>query len=561
MNKPWLQQYPDGVTAEVGDISWFSMADFFAAAVKKYANRPAVGNLGTQISYARLDELSTDLANFFSRELALAHGSRVAVMMPNLIQQAVAILGVLKAGMVVVNINPLYTPFELEHPLKDSGAEAIIILENFCHVLEIVLRKTHLRHVITTGVGDLLDFPKSWIVNFVVRTVKRKVPKFAIPNAIPFKSALARGGKTEFQAPRIDLDDIALLQFTGGTTGISKSAVLTHRNLLNNIQQTTLWITHGAKPEKTLTPGRETVINALPLYHIFSLTAGFFTFLNLGGLNYLITNPRDLPAFMKELKRVPFSCIPGVNTLFNRLMNTPGFEKIDFSSLKLTVGGGMAVQRSVAERWKAMTGCTMIEGYGLTETSPVVSANPLNLQDFKGSIGLPLPSTEISIRDERDREVPLGESGELWVRGPQVMKGYWNRPDETAKVLSPDGWLRTGDIGRVDEQGYIYLVDRKKDMIIVSGFNVFPNEVEAVLTGHPDVAEAGVIGIEDSECGEVVKAFVVTKNPKLEEKQLIRYCREHLTPYKVPKFIQFVNDLPKSEIGKVLRRKLRAITA
>ncbi|MGH8557014.1 MAG: AMP-binding protein [Methylococcales bacterium] len=561
MNKPWIRQYPEGIPAEAGCVPWSSIPDFFALAVRNYPDHPAVANMGTRLSYTRLDELSSDLANYLSRNLGLAKGSRVGVMMPNLLQHAVAILGILKAGLIVVNINPLYTPSELEHQLRDSGAEAIIILENFCHVLASVLPGTRVQHVIRTSIGDLLTFPKSLVVNFAVKYIKRMVPKYGIPNTISLQTALAKGGNTQFQPPRIDLDDTAVLQYTGGTTGVSKSAVLSHRNLLINVQQATLWISHGAAPDKKITSGREIAINALPLYHIFSLTAIFFTFLNLGGLNYLITNPRDLPAFIKELKRIPFTCMPGVNTLFNRLMNTRGFEEIDFSTLKLCVGGGMAVQRSVAERWKALTGCTLIEGYGLTETSPAVSLNPLNLKSYNGSIGLPLPSTECSIRDDEDRQLPIGQIGELWIRGPQVMKEYWNRPDETAKVLTPDGWLKTGDIARIDEQGYIYLVDRKKDLIIVSGFNVFPNEIESVIGSHPDVLECGVIGIEDADCGEAVGAFVVKRNPGLDEQQLIRYCRERLTPYKVPKSIKFVTDLPKSDIGKVLRRKLREFAA
>lgn len=559
MDKPWLKQYPREMPVEAGSVPWSSIPDFFASVVGKYPHRPAVANLGTRLSYTRLDEISSNLANYLSHELRLPKRSRVAIMMPNLLQHAVAILGVLKAGLIVVNINPQYTAPELKHQLTDSGAQAIIILENFCHVLASALPATQIQHVINTSIGDLLTFPKSLAVNFVVKHIKRMVPEYAIPNCISFKSALAKGKKLPFRAPEIDLDEPAILQYTGGTTGICKSAVLSHRNLLINMQQATLWISHGAQPAKQIVPGREIVINALPLYHIFSLTAGFLTFINLGSLNYLITNPRDLPAFVKELKRVPFTCMPGVNTLFNRLMNTPGFKDLDFSTLKLCVGGGMAIQRSVAERWKTLTGCTLTEGYGLTETSPAVCINPLNLENYNGSIGLPLPSTNCSIRNDSDRELPSGEIGELWVKGPQVMQGYWKRPDETEKVLTKDGWLKTGDIARIDEDGYVYLVDRKKDLIIVSGFNVFPNEIELVISHHPDVLECGVIGIEDADCGEVVMAFVVKKNPGLDEQQLIHHCRERLTPYKVPKSIRFETELPKSDIGKVLRRKLREL--
>ncbi|MGR9107755.1 MAG: AMP-binding protein [Gammaproteobacteria bacterium] len=562
MDKPWLKHYPEGVPEKIGAIPWLSIPDFFASIVAKYPKNPAVANLGTQFSYTRLDELSSHLANYLSQDLGLAHGSRVAIMMPNLLQHAVAILGIFKAGLVVVNINPQYTAPEVLHHLKDSGAKAIIILDNFRHVLAAALPESPVQHVISTGVGDLLAFPKSVAVNFVIRHVKRMVPKSTLKKTIPFKTALARGSRLTYRPPAVGPEDTAILQYTGGTTGVCKSAVLTHRNLLTNMQQATLWISSpGAPPEKRLIPGQEIVINALPLYHIFSFTASFLTFINLGGLNYLITNPRDLPTFVKEMRRVPFTCLPGVNTLFNRLMSTPGFKDLDFSTLKLCVGGGMAVQQSVAERWKAMTGCPLIEGYGLTETSPAVCMNPVTLDDFNGSIGLPLPSTDCSIRDEEGHPLPIGETGELWIKGPQVMQGYWNRIDETAKVLSPEGWLRTGDIARFDENGYLYLMDRKKDMIIVSGFNVFPNDIEFVISNHPDTVECGVIGIQDEGCGEVVMAFVVKNNPELNEADLIHYCRQHLTSYKVPKSIVFVNEIPKSDIGKVLRRKLRELTA
>jgi long-chain acyl-CoA synthetase len=559
MNKPWLRQYPEGMPAELAPVPWTSIPDFFASVVEKYADRPAVASMGTQISYRRLDELSSRLANYLSQGLNLPLGSRVAIMIPNLLPHTIAIIGILKAGLVVVNINPLYTPSELKNQLQDSGAAAIIILDNFCHVLATVLDSTPVQHVIRTSIGDLLTFPKSLAANFVVKRIKKLVPKFKIHGSVAFKTALVKGSKFTYLAPEITLDDTAILQYTGGTTGISKSAMLSHRNLLMNMQQATVWISHGAVPGKQIEPGREIVINALPLYHIFSLTACFLTFLNLGSLNYLIANPRDLTTFVRELRRIPFTCLPGVNTLFHRLMDAPGFQNLDFSTLKITVGGGMAVHPAVAERWKALTGCTLIEGYGLTETSPAVCMNPLNLEKFNGSIGLPLPSTDCSFHDEEGRLLPFGEVGELWIKGPQVMQGYWNRPDETEKVLTADGWLKTGDIARIDENGYIYLLDRKKDMIIVSGFNVFPNDIEAVINTHPDALECGVIGIEDEICGESVIAFVVKRNPQLDEQQLMLYCRERLTPYKVPKSIVFVADLPKSDIGKVLRRKLREL--
>ncbi len=559
MNKPWILQYPEGIPAEVGPVPWISIPDFFASVVENYPNRPAVASMGTQFTYKRFDELSSRLASYLSLELRLPAGSRVAIMIPNLLQHAVAIIGILKAGLVVVNINPLYTPSELKNQLNDSGATAIIILDNFCHVLASVLDSTPVQHVIRTSIGDLLTFPKSVAANFVVKRIKKLVPKFEIRGSVAFKTALAKGSKFQYRAAEITLDDTAILQYTGGTTGVCKSAMLSHGNLLINMQQATVWISHGSAPGKQVEPGREIVINALPLYHIFSLTACFLTFLNLGSLNYLIANPRDLTTFIRELGRIPFTCLPGVNTLFKRLMDAPGFQDLDFGTLKITVGGGMGVQPSVAERWKALTGCTLIEGYGLTETSPAVSMNPLNLIKFNGSIGLPLPSTDCSIHDDDGGLLPFGEVGELWVNGPQVMQGYWNRPDETEKVLTPDGWLKTGDIARIDEDGFIYLLDRKKDLIIVSGFNVFPNDVEAVINTHPDALECGVIGIEDDLCGEAVIAVVVKRNPGLDEQQLMLYCRERLTPYKVPKSIIFVTDLPKSDIGKVLRRKLREL--
>lgn len=560
-NRPWINQYPKGVPVEAGEIPWTSIPDFFVAKVQKYSDRPAVENMGTQLSYSQLNENSDHLANYLSQELSIPKGSRVAIMMPNLLQHTIAILGTLKASLIVVNINPLYTARELKHQLVDSSAEAIIILDNFCHVLVSVIQETSIKHVITTALGDLLRFPKSTVTNFAVKYVKRLVPKYSIEDAIPLKTALAKGSNLKYIPPDSNPDDTAVLQYTGGTTGVCKSAVLSHRNLLTNMQQATLWISHGSVPEKAIVPGQEIVITALPLYHIFSLTANFLTFLNIGSLNYLITNPRDLKSFVKELHRVPFTCITGVNTLFNHLMHTPGFDQLDFSTLKITIGGGMAVQRSVAEEWNEITACTLIEAYGLTETSPAVCINPLGLNSYNGSIGLPISSTECSIHDDDGHTLPIGQTGELWVKGPQVMKGYWNRPDETAKTLTPDGWLKTGDIARIDQDGYVYLVDRKKDLIIVSGFNVFPNDIESVISSHSDVLECGVIGIEDEECGEAITAFVVKKNSELDEQKLIDYCREHLTAYKVPKSIQFVTDLPKSNIGKILRRELREIAA
>ena len=557
--KPWIQHYPPGIPAEIQELPWTSIPDFFASVVAKFADRPAVANMGTQLTYTRLEGESSCLANYLREDLQLASGSRVAIMMPNLLQHAVAILGILKAGLILVNINPLYSARELSHQLNDSGSKTIIILDSFCHVLASVLPNTPVKNVVVTSVGDLLDFPKSLVVNLTVKYIRRMVPAFTIRQSVSFKTALSRGREVRYRPLPGTLNDTAVLQYTGGTTGVCKSAVLSHRNLLTNMMQATEWISHGTPPGKSIVPGQEIVVTALPLYHIFSLTASFLTFINLGGLVYLITNPRDLKGFIKELDRVPFTCLPGVNTLFNHLIHTPGFADLDFSTLKISLGGGMAVQQSVADQWKKLTGSTLIEAYGLTETSPAVCINPLNIDRHNGSVGLPISSTECTIRDDDGNTVTSDKVGELWVRGPQVMQQYWNRPDETKKVLTADGWLKTGDIARMDGKGYVYLVDRKKDMIIVSGFNVFPNEIESVISSYPGVMECGVIGVDDEECGEAVTAFVVKKDPALEEHQLLAYCRQQLTAYKVPKSVNFVEDLPKSNVGKILRRELRTL--
>ncbi len=557
MDKPWLKQYPEGIPAEIGPGEYTSIANFFETVTQKHPDNPAFSNMGTVLTYQQAEEYSRYLANFLRHELELEKGERVAIMMPNLLQHAVAILAILRAELVVVNVNPLYTPRELEHQLKDSGAKAIIVLENFCHVLASVIDKTSLAHVITTRLGDMLHAPKSVVVNFVVKYVKRLVPAYSIPNRLDFKRALQAGRRHDFVPVDTMLNDIAFLQYTGGTTGICKSAVLTHGNLLTNMQQATQWITHGAKKGKETKFGQEIVIASLPLYHIFSLTASFLTFMNIGGLIHLITNPRDLPNFVKELRNNRFTAIPGVNTLFNHLLNTPGFSELDFSELKITIGGGMAIQRNVAEKWKAVTGCTVIEAYGLTETSPAVCINPLNAEEHNGSIGLPISSTDCCIIDESGEQLPFGETGELCIRGPQVMQGYWNRPEETANVFTADGWFKTGDIAKIMDDGYIYLVDRKKDIILVSGFNVFPNDIESVICSHPGVMECGVIGIPDDDTGEAVKAFIVKKHPSLDEIAIREYCRDKLTPYKIPKRIVFIDELPKSNIGKILRRELR----
>jgi long-chain acyl-CoA synthetase len=473
-------------------------------------------------------------------------------MMPNVPQYMIALFGALRAGYVVVNVNPLYTPRELEHQMNDSGAEAIVILENFAHTLEEAIRHgVRLRNVVVTSLGDLFPGVKGIITNLVVRYVKKMVPKWHIPQAVRWQQALAAGAKQNLQPVEVGHDDIAFLQYTGGTTGVAKGAVLLHRNILANVAQATAWIRSAVKE------GEEVVITALPLYHIFALTANCMTFTALGGLNVLIPNPRDIPGFVQELRRWRFTVMTGVNTLFNALLNNPDFAKLDFSAFKVTLGGGMAVQEAVAKRWKQVTGRPLLEAYGLTETSPAVTINPVTLQDYNHSIGLPLPSTEISIRSDRGVELPIGAEGELCVRGPQVMKEYWNRPDETAKVFTEDGFLRTGDVAKIDENGFIYLVDRKKDMILVSGFNVYPNEVEDVIALHPGVLEVAVVGVPDEKSGEAVKAFVVKKDPALTEAEIIAWCRERLTGYKVPKRVEFRDELPKTNVGKILRRALR----
>ncbi len=551
MEKIWLKSYPPGVPEYVDLDVYHSIIDVFEQAIERFGSQPCFSNFGTTLSYDDMDRLTDQLASYLQNLPGLERGDRVAIMMPNVLQNPISIFATLRAGFTVVNTNPLYTARELKHQLVDSGAKAIIVMENFCHTLEEVIAESPVEHVVTTQLGDLLKFPKNLIVNFVVKRVKKMVPAFSLPARVAFTQALARGASQPHEPVHCDHEDLAFLQYTGGTTGVAKGAMLTHRNLIANMQQASAWIKDVVKD------GEEIIITALPLYHIFSLTANCLTFMKVGALNYLITNPRDMPGFVKELQGVRFTAITGVNTLFNGLMNTPGFEQIDFSGLKLSLGGGMAVQQPVAERWQKLTGVPLLEAYGLTETSPAVCINPLNLEKFNGAIGLPVPSTEVSIRDEDGNELPLGEAGELCVRGPQVMKGYWQRPEETAKVLSADGWLKTGDVAKVDENGYVYIVDRLKDMILVSGFNVFPNEIETVIAGHDGVLEVGVVGEPDDESGEVVKAVVVRKDPALTEADLIAYCREYLTGYKVPKIVEFREELPKTNVGKILRRKLR----
>ncbi|HRP86610.1 MAG TPA: long-chain-fatty-acid--CoA ligase [Gammaproteobacteria bacterium] len=552
MEKIWLKEYPQGVPAEIDVDEFPSLREFLEQSFAKYRSLPAFTNMGHSISFGELDEMSRYLGGWLQKNAGLAKGDRVAVMMPNIIQYAVAVAAILRAGLTVTNINPLYTPRELEHQLKDSGAKAIIIVENFARTLEKVRHNTAVKTVVITAIGDMLPVPKRQLVNFVIRKVKKMVPEYNIPDAVSFHKALKEGKWQTLDRPELDHDDVAFLQYTGGTTGVAKGAILTHRNIIANLLQARAWL------NATVTEGQSIVITPLPLYHIFSLTANFFTFTLMGGNNILITNPRDMPGFIKELKKHKFTFITGVNTLFNGLLNTPGFDEVDFSSLKATLGGGMAVQRAVAERWKEVTGKPLIEAYGLTETSPAACINPMTNTEFNGSIGLPISSTEVSIRDEDGRELGIGAVGEICIRGPQVMAGYWNRPDETAKVMLEGGWFRSGDMGRMDDQGYIYIEDRKKDMILVSGFNVYPNEVEGVVVMHPAVLEAAAVGIPDEKSGEIVKLFVVCREGQsVAEKELIDFCRESLTGYKVPRLVEFRKELPKTNVGKILRRELR----
>ena len=556
VKKIWLKNYSVGMPAEIDADLFMSIPDLFEKIAIKFADRPACHNLGYTMSYGELERLSRDFAAFLQGLSGMAKGERVAIMAPNLLQYPVALFGILRAGMTVVNINPLYTPREVEHQLKDSGAKAIVILENFASILQQVLRNTPVEHVITTQFGDLLPWPKRWIVNLVIKKVKKMVPAWRIDGAIRFRAALARGVATLLKPVQVTREDIALLQYTGGTTGVAKGAMLTHRNILANVEQTGVWI--SVRFEE----GTEIAIAPLPMYHIFCLTSTL-SFMKWGSLIVLITNPRDLPALVKELGRWKFSVMTGVNTLFNSLLHTPGFDQLDFSSLKVVVGGGAAVQKPVAERWQQVTGRYITEAYGLTETSPGVSANPLGTP-WNGNVGFPLPSTDVSIRDNSFTELPVwtGEgdiekhTGEICVRGPQVMKGYWNHPAETAKVMQ-DGWLKTGDVGHLDADGYVTITDRKKDMILVSGFNVYPNEIESVVATHPGVLECGVVGVPDDRSGEAVKVVIVRKDPKVTKEAVIEHCKTQLTGYKLPRHVEFRDVLPKTPIGKVLRRDLR----
>jgi long-chain acyl-CoA synthetase len=550
-NYPWLSSYPPGVPADVDLDEFPSIVSILEVSCDRFRSKVAFENMGRELTYDEVDRLSRDFAAYLIHDVKLKKGDRVALMLPNVLQYPIAIFGVLRAGLTVVNTNPMYTARELKHQLVDSGAAAIVVLDNFASVLAEVLPETAIKQVITTGVGDLLGFPKGALVNFVLKYVKKAVPDYRIDGAIRFGETLSRGrGKP---LPQVDVQhsDIAFLQYTGGTTGVAKGAMLTHRNLVANMQQASTWLGTNVKP------GEEHIITALPLYHIFALTANCLVFMKFGGVNHLITNPRDMAGFVKTLARVPFTAITGVNTLFNGLLNTSGFAELDFTRLHLSLGGGMAVQRAVAERWKQVTGCTLVEAYGLTETSPACCMNPLDLADYNGAIGLPIPSTEVTIQDEEGRHLPQGEIGELCVRGPQVMKGYWQRPEETDKVLTAAGWLHTGDMAKMDEKGFFFIVDRKKDMILVSGFNVYPNEIEDVIATHPGVLEVAAVGVPDDKSGEAVKVVIVKKDPALTADDIKAHCKISLTGYKQPRYVEFRTELPKSNVGKILRRELR----
>jgi len=553
MEPIWLKHYPQCVPAEVDIFRYASLKDMLDQSCKRFRERPAFTNLGVTLTYGEIDRLSRDFAAYLQQGLGMQKGERLAIMLPNLLQQPVALFGALRAGLVVVNVNPLYSARELQHQLNDSGATAIVVLENFAHTLQEVVASTAVRHIVTTQIGDLFPPVKACLVNFVVKRVKHMVPRWELPGTVSFNAALKHGARLDLADVPLTHNDTAFLQYTGGTTGVAKGAILTHGNLVANVEQTSAWI-GGAFKE-----GEEVIVTPLPLYHVFALTANLLTFVKWGANNVLITNPRDIPAFVKELRQIRFTAITGVNTLFNMLLNAPGFEKVrqaNAGALKVAVAGGMSVQRAVAERWQQTMGVPLIEGYGLTEASPIVCANPMDAREFSGRIGMPLPSTQVEIRDEAGHERPLGEEGELCVKGPQVMRGYWNMPEETARVLSANGWLHTGDVCAMDEHGAIRFIDRHKDMIVVSGFKVYPNEIEEVVMLHPGVKEVGATGVPDEKSGEAVNVYVVRKDPGLTAEALIAHCHANLTGYKVPKHVEFRDKLPKSPIGKILRRKL-----
>ncbi|HEX5208166.1 MAG TPA: AMP-binding protein [Steroidobacteraceae bacterium] len=549
MNRFWLKSYPPGVPAEIDPARLSSLVELLRQACTEYRDRTAYEQMGRVLRFAQLDELTRDFAAWL-QAAGMAKGDRIAIMLPNTLQYPIALFGALRAGLIVVNTNPLYTPRELQHQLEDSGAVAILVLENFAHVVQDIAAHTRLRKVLVTAAGDFLGFPKSWIVNYVVRHRRKQVPEWHIPGAMDFREALRAGQKLPLNPVSVGTDDIAFLQYTGGTTGVAKGAMLTHGNVSSNVLQAEAWL--GGR----FSHGAGVLITAIPLYHIFALTANCLLFAHLGWKNVLIINARDFPALVKEMRKQRFAFFAGVNTLFNALLNTPGFASIDFSSLQVTLGGGMAVQESVAKRWKEVTGNILTQAWGLTETSPAATINPTT-EEFNGSIGLPISSSEIAVKDDQGQDLPLGQTGEICVRGPHVMRGYWNRPDETAKVMLPGGWLRTGDVGYMDERGYVFLQDRKKDLILVSGFNVYPNEVEAVAASHPGVLECAAIAEPDEHSGEVVALYVVPKDPKVTEQAIIDYCRKSLAGYKVPKHVYLRKELPKSNVGKILRKELR----
>ena len=551
MDKIWLKQYPQGIAPEVDVAQYASLPEILARSCERFGARPAYHNMGVSITYGELDRRSREFGAFLQKALGLTKGERLAIMLPNLLQYPVALFGALRAGLAVVNVNPMYTARELEHQLRDSGASAIVVLENFAHTLQQVLAETRIKTVITTQVGDLFPAPKAFVTNLVVKYVKKMVPSWRIPNAIAFSAALRAGQAQALDDVPLTRDDMAFLQYTGGTTGVAKGAILTHGNLVANVQQMHSWV------GKNLREGEEVTVLPLPLYHVYALTVNL-VFMKLGAHIILITNPRDIPGLIEELKKHKFTAFIGVNTLYNALLNAPRFAEVHTGALKMASAGGMAVQRAVAQKWKELTGIPIIEGYGLTETSPFAICNATDIKDWTGAIGVPMPSTEAAVLDEQGNELPLGEIGEICIRGPQVMKGYWNRPDETAKVFTQDGWLRTGDVGFVDAQGYFRITDRKKDLIIVSGFKVFPNEIEDVVMMHPGVLEVAAVGAPDPKSGEVVRLVVVKKDPQLTEQALLEHCQKYLTAYKVPKIVEFrVGSLPKTNVGKILRRLLR----
>jgi long-chain acyl-CoA synthetase len=552
MDKIWLKSYPPNVPSEINPDQYGSLVHMLEESFSKYADRNAYVCMDKYLTYGELDAYSKKLAAWLQSR-GMERGARVAIMMPNVLQYPVAIAAVLRAGYTVVNVNPLYTPRELEHQIKDSGSEAIIVLENFAHTVQQVIGKTPLKHVVVASMGEMLGAAKGLLVNFVVRSVKKMVPEYSLPNMVRFKETLSQGARMPFSKVELKSSDVAFLQYTGGTTGVSKGATLTHRNVIANVLQTEAW----SAPAMGQSTDQTVIVCALPLYHIFALTACAMWGMRTGALNILIVNPRDIPGFIKELGKYKINMLPAVNTLYNALVNHPDIGTVDFSGLKISNGGGMAVQKAVNDKWKQVTGSSIIEGYGLSETAPVATCNRADVKEFTGTIGLPIPSTDIAILDDDGKPMALGQIGEIAIRGPQVMAGYWNRPDETAKVMTPDGFFKSGDVGIMDDNGYVKIVDRKKDMILVSGFNVYPNELEGVIAAHPGVLECAVIGVPDENSGEAVKVFVVRKDPNLNAEQLMDYCKQQLTGYKKPKYIEFRDELPKTNVGKILRRALR----